>query len=68
MDLLLNLRGIISQRLVLGLNGKRVPAVEVLINTPYISELIKNGKFGEMKETMEKGLGHRYANRLLVAL
>ncbi len=55
MDVLLNLRGIISQRLVMGLNGKRVPAVEVLINTPYTSELIKNGKFGEMKETIEKG-------------
>jgi twitching motility protein PilU len=55
MDLSLNLRGIISQRLVVGLDGKRVPAVEVMINTPYISELIKNAKFAEMKEVMEKG-------------
>lgn len=55
MDLSLNLRAIISQRLVVGRDGKRVPAVEVLINTPYISELIKNGKFAEMKEVMEKG-------------
>lgn len=55
MDLSLNLRGIISQRLVLGSNGKRLPAVEVLINTPYISELIRSGKMGEIKEVMEKG-------------
>jgi twitching motility protein PilU len=55
MDLSLNLRAIISQRLVVGLDGKRVPAVEVMVNTPYISELIKNSKFGEMKEAMEKG-------------
>ncbi len=55
MDLSLNLRGIISQRLIVGHDGRRVPAVEVLINTPYISELIRNGKFGEMKEVMEKG-------------
>lgn len=55
MDLSLNLRGIVSQRLVLGIDGKRVPAVEVLINTPYISELVKKGEMGEIKEVMEKG-------------
>lgn len=55
MDLSLNVRAIISQRLVVGVDGKRVPAVEVLINTPYISELVKTGKFAEMKEVMEKG-------------
>ncbi len=55
MDLSLNLRGIVSQRLVLGAEGKRVPAVEVLINTPYISELVRNGQLGEIKDAMEKG-------------
>lgn len=55
MDLSLNLRGIVSQRLVLGSDGKRLPAVEVLINTPYISELIRGGKMGEIKAVMEKG-------------
>jgi twitching motility protein PilU len=55
MDLSLNLRGIISQRLVLGTDSKRVPAVEVLINTSYISELMRDGKLGEIKEAMEKG-------------
>lgn len=55
MDLSLNLRGIIAQRLVVGKDGKRVPAVEVLINTPYISELIRKGDMGSIKEVMEKG-------------
>jgi twitching motility protein PilU len=55
MDLSLNLRGIISQRLVLGTDGKRVPAIEILINTPYISELIRAGKISEIKDIMEKG-------------
>lgn len=55
MDLSLNLRSIISQRLVVSKTGKRVPAVEVLINTPYVKELIKNGEIGEIKEVMAKG-------------
>lgn len=55
MDLALNLRGIISQRLVLGTDGKRTPAVEVLTNTPYASDLIKKGELGELKQAMEKG-------------
>ena len=55
MDLSLNLAGIISQRLVPSTDGGRVPAVEILINTPYISELVRKGNFGEIKEVMEKG-------------
>ena len=55
MDLSLNLRGIISQRLIPSVEGGRVPAVEVMINTPYISELIKRGDVGEIKSIMEKG-------------
>jgi twitching motility protein PilU len=55
MDLSLNLRGIIAQRLVVGKDGKRVPAVEVLVNTPYISELVRKGEIGGIKEVMEKG-------------
>ena len=55
MDLSLNLRGIISQRLVPSVEGGRVPAVEVMINTPYISDLIKRGEVGEIKTIMEKG-------------
>lgn len=55
MDLSMNLRAIISQRLVVGLQGKRIAAVEILINSPYISELIRKGEFHEIKAIMEKG-------------
>lgn len=55
MDLSLNLRAIVSQRLVQARSGKRVAAIEILINTPYISELIRKGQFGDIKEVMEKG-------------
>jgi twitching motility protein PilU len=48
----LNLVGIISQRLIPGKVQKRVAAVEVMINTPYMSELIQKQKLGEMKEIM----------------
>jgi twitching motility protein PilU len=52
MDLSLNLVAIISQRLVVGVSGKRVAAVEVMINTPYIADLILKGQIDEIKEVM----------------
>jgi len=55
MDLSLNLKAIISQRLVPGMQGKLACAVEVMTNTPYIAELIREGNFNEIKEIMEKG-------------
>ena len=55
MDLSLNLRAIVSQRLIQSRDGKRVAAIEILVNTPYISELIRKAEFGEIKEVMEKG-------------
>ncbi len=55
MDLSLNLKAIISQRLVPAMDGKQACAVEVLRNTPYIAELIRDGQFNEIKEIMEKG-------------
>jgi twitching motility protein PilU len=55
MDMSMNLHAIISQRLVKGMDGKRVAAIEILINSPYISELIRKGQFHEIKEIMEKG-------------
>ncbi len=55
MDLSLNLKAIVSQRLVPGMEGKLACAVEILMNTPYISELIREGNFNEIKEIMEKG-------------
>ena len=48
----LNLVGIVSQRLIPGKVQKRVAAVEVLINTPYVAELIQKQKLGEMKDIM----------------
>jgi len=55
MDLSLNLKGIISQRLIVGHDGKRVPAIEILVNTPFIQELIRKGDMHAIKEIMEKG-------------
>jgi len=52
-DLSLSLNAIVSQRLVRGENEARVPAVEVLINTPYVSELIAAAKVSELKDAME---------------
>jgi twitching motility protein PilU len=55
MDLSLNLKGIISQRLIPTLNAKgRVPAVEILLNSPLISDLIFKGEVGTIKEVMKK--------------
>jgi twitching motility protein PilU len=53
-DLSINLRAIISQRLVKGKDGRRVAAVEVMLNTPYIAELILKGEIGSIKEQMEE--------------
>jgi twitching motility protein PilU len=58
MDLSLNLRAVISQRLVLAVNGKRCAAIEILINTPHIAELILKGEIEQIKEAME-GSGQR---------
>jgi len=55
-DLGVSLKCIISQRLVKNVEGTRSPAVEVLMNTTNIAELISEGKVGEIKEAMEKSL------------
>lgn len=52
LGLSLNLVAIISQRLVPGTQTKRAAAVEVLINTPYITDLIQKSKLEEIKEVM----------------
>jgi len=55
MDLSLNLKGIISQRLIPKNDGEgRVPAVEVMLNTPLMSDLIFKGHVHEIKELMAK--------------
>ena len=55
MDLSLNLKALISQRLVPTEDGRgRVAAVEILLNTPLISDMIFKGEVGEIKEIMKK--------------
>ncbi|OGT32257.1 MAG: type IV pili twitching motility protein PilT [Gammaproteobacteria bacterium RBG_16_51_14] len=54
MDLSLNIRAVISQRLVLGVDGKRCAAIEIMVNTPHISELILKGDIDEIKIAMEE--------------
>ncbi|KQP38096.1 PilT/PilU family type 4a pilus ATPase [Pseudorhodoferax sp. Leaf274] len=55
MDLSLNLKAIVSQRLVPRQDGKgRIAAVEVLLNSPLIADLIFKGEVAEIKEVMKK--------------
>ncbi len=56
LQLSLNLRAIVSQRLVRGVEGKRVAALEVMMDTPRIRDLIKNGEIDHIKEAMEQGV------------
>ena len=58
MDLSLNLRTIVSQRLVPDAHGKRVAAMEILVVTPHIAELILRGDVDDVKEAMQ-GSGQR---------
>tara|TARA_R100001377_G_scaffold61562_1_gene37520 strand:- start:270 stop:1412 length:1143 start_codon:yes stop_codon:yes gene_type:complete len=54
MDLSLNLQGFISQRLIPTVDGKRAAAIEILLGTPRVCDLIKQGKVDEIREVMEK--------------
>jgi twitching motility protein PilU len=55
MDLSLNLKAVISQRLVKSKDGKRVPAVEIMLLTTFVAELIQKGDVHAVKEAMEQG-------------
>jgi len=55
-DLSIGLRAIICQRLVRNKDGALQPAVEILLNTSLIAELIKNGEIVQIKEAMEQSL------------
>src|SRR5581483_7033924 len=52
LDMSQYLRAILAQRLVMGRDGKRLAAVEVMINTPHISELVKKGDVIGIKEAI----------------
>jgi len=55
-DLAVSLKAVISQRLVRTKDKRRIPAIEILLNTPHIAELIKTGEIPEIKEAMEQSL------------
>ena len=54
MDLSQYLRAIVSQRLVRSVDGKRVAAVEVMLNTPHVGELINRGEIAQVKEAFSQ--------------
>ena len=54
MDLSLNLQAFVSQRLVPTVDGKRVAAIEILLGTKLVSDLIQKGEVHSIKEAMEK--------------
>ncbi|OQY72675.1 MAG: type IV pili twitching motility protein PilT [Rhodocyclaceae bacterium UTPRO2] len=56
LDLSVSLKCIISQRLVKRPDGKRIPAIEILLNTRHIQELIERGEVNGIKEAMEQSL------------
>lgn len=55
-DLAATIRAIISQRLVMTVDNSRRAAVEVLVNTRHIAELIEQGEIGQIKEALEKSM------------
>ena len=56
LQLSLNLRSIVSQRLIPTVEGKRVAALEILMDTPRIKDLIKRSEVDSLKEAMEQGV------------
>ena len=70
MDLSTNIRGFVSQRLIPTTDGQRCAAIEVLLGTPMIAELILKGEFEGIKEIMEKSenLGMRTFDSALFLL
>jgi twitching motility protein PilU len=68
LDLSLNMRAIISQRLVRTVDSKRAAAIEILVNTPHIADLIRDGRVEEVQEAMassEEGGMITFDNALL---
>lgn len=56
LDLASSIRAIISQRLIRSTDGGRCPAIEIMLNTRYVSELIEKGDIFQIKEAIEKSL------------
>jgi twitching motility protein PilU len=56
LQLSLNLRAIVSQRLIIGVDARRVAAHEVLLDTPRVKDLIKKAEIDTLKEAMEQNI------------
>ena len=70
LDLSLNLRAFVSQRLIKTIDGKRAAAVEILLGTPLVQDMIRRGDINEIKEVMQKSenLGMQTFDRALYKL
>ena len=70
LDLSLNLRAFVSQRLIKSVDGKRAAAVEILLGTPLVQDMIRRGDVHEIKEVMTKSenLGMQTFDRALFKL
>jgi len=55
-DLAITVKAIVSQRLIVAKDGGRRAAVEVLLNTRHVAELIEQGEIGQIKEALEKSM------------
>ena len=56
MDLSLNLKGVVAQRLIQGVAARLVPATEIMLQSPYIAELIQKGQIDQIKEAIGKSV------------
>lgn len=70
MDLSMHLNTIVSQRLCQGVDRKRVAAIELMFNTGHVSDLIRQGKFGDIKDAMSRseGMVHKTFDQALYEL
>lgn len=70
LDLASAIKAVISQRLIKAINGGRCPAVEIMLNTRYVGELIEQGNIFQIKEAIEKSLapGSQTFERALLQL
>ncbi len=55
-DLSMSVKAVISQRLVRGVDGRLIPAVEILINSSLIADLIKNGEIEKIRDAIEQSV------------
>lgn len=58
MDMSMHLKAVVAQRLLKGKDGKRVVAVEVMLASPYIRDLINKGEIDGIADIMERGTEH----------